>query len=186
MNKAETRLEYFDWLCQSVNGKYSPDISVYSDLLTYLNDVDFNYLIPMDGNRAEDGINLRYIFANEHGINQSVIASYLDVRPCTMLEMMVALAQRCEVSIMHDEVYGDRTSMWFWEMIDSLGLSDQDDVHFDPIIVDDILDRFIARDYEPNGVGGLFTIPNCDKDLRRVEIWYQMCWYLNGLLEKEK
>ena len=185
MTEAGTRLEYFDWLCESINGKYSPDISAYSDLLMYLNDVEFNYLIPMDGNRAEDGVNLRYIFANERGINQSVIASCLDVRPCTMLEMMVALAQRCETSIMHDEQFGNRTSMWFWGMIDSLGLSDQDDANFDPVIVDDILDRFMARDYEPNGDGGLFTIPNCDKDLRRVEIWYQMCWYLNTLLEKE-
>lgn len=101
--------------------------------------------------------------------------------PCSILEMMIALAIRCEETIMDDTSRGDRTSQWFWEMIVSLGLGSMSDDRFAPDIVDDILDRFLNREYEPNGKGGLFTIKNCEYDLRDVEIWYQLCWYLDSI-----
>jgi hypothetical protein len=55
------------------------------------------------------------------------------------------------------------------------------DGHYDEIYVTEVIDRFINRKYEPNGKGGLFTIRNVKEDLRDVEIWYQMCWYLNSI-----
>jgi hypothetical protein len=48
--------------------------------------------------------------------------------------------------------------------------------------VDYVLDRFLDRDYEPDGRGGLFRVKHTDEDLRFVEIWYQMNWYLDELL----
>ena len=48
--------------------------------------------------------------------------------------------------------------------------------------VDRILDIFLNRTYEANGRGGLFTIEDCPYDLRAVDIWYQMMWYLNTIL----
>ena len=42
--------------------------------------------------------------------------------------------------------------------------------------------RFMDGKYKPNGKGGLFTIPSCERDLRTVEIWYQMNWYLNSII----
>ena len=93
---------------------------------------------------------------------------------------MIALAIRCEENIMDDTSYGDRTAQWFWGMITSLGLGDQTDSRIDYIYVDDVIKRFLDRDYEPNGKGGLFTIKNCRQDLRKVEIWYQLCWYLDS------
>ena len=82
-------------------------------------------------------------------------------------------------AIMYDPDEGDRTSVCFWEMIHSLGLENMSDAHFNQDYVDDIIFRFMNREYLPNGQGGLFTIDNCDEDLRTVEIWYQLCWYLN-------
>ena len=38
------------------------------------------------------------------------------------------------------------------------------------------------RTYSPDGDGGLFTVRNCDRDLRNVEIWIQMCWYLDTIV----
>ena len=40
---------------------------------------------------------------------------------------------------------------------------------------------FLNREYEPNGKGGLFFIRNCKEDLRNVEIWAQLCWYLDTI-----
>ena len=100
--------------------------------------------------------------------------------PCTMLEMMVALAIKCE-EIMDDASIGDRTGQWFWGMIHSLGLSSMSDRVFDRDYVDDVIARFLDRDYEPDGRGGLFTVRHCSHDLRTVEIWYQLSWYLDSI-----
>ena len=83
---------------------------------------------------------------------------------------------------MYDPNIGDRTEQWFWEMIVNLGLGGMMDDIFDVEHVEYIVDRFLNREYEPNGRGGLFFIRNCKYDLRRVEIWYQLCWYLDGFV----
>ena len=108
-----------------------------------------------------------------------MITEYLD-GPCSVFEMMVALAQRCE-AVMDDPKIGDRTGQWFWGMIASLGLNGMSDNHYDEKYVKDVINRFLDREYEPNGKGGLFTIRNCEHDLRDVEIWYQLCWYLDTI-----
>ena len=95
---------------------------------------------------------------------------------------MVALAIRCEESIMMSPDYDDRTSRWFWQMIGSMGLGVMNDGDFNIRSVNHIVDVFLERRYAPNGKGGLFTIRNCDYDLREVDIWYQMNWYLETIL----
>ena len=82
---------------------------------------------------------------------------------------------------MTDSEYGDRTGLWFWNMVDSLGLGNMVDRYYDKHLVNDILYDFNNRKYAHNGVGGLFTILNTRRDLRDVEIWYQMAWYLDTL-----
>lgn len=82
---------------------------------------------------------------------------------------------------MDDPRKGDRTQQWFWGMVNSLGLGSMRDDIFDRGFVDYTINRFLNRDYEPNGKGGLFTIRNCDRDLRTVEIWYQLNWYLDTI-----
>lgn len=55
-------------------------------------------------------------------------------------------------------------------------------VYFDERYADKVITRFLNREYEPNGAGGLFRIKDCPYDLRSVEIWYQMCWYFDSIL----
>ena len=107
-----------------------------------------------------------------------MIASYLDNRPCSVLEMLIALAFRCEEHIMTDPDIGNRMGQWFWNMIVSLGLDAMDDSRFHEDRADYILDRFERRDYEPNGAGGLFTLNRPAEDMRRLDIWYQLMHYL--------
>ena len=94
--------------------------------------------------------------------------------------MMLALAIRCEETIMDDPKVGNRTKQWFWGMVTNLGLGSMTDDRFDRRFVDDVVERFLDRRYEPDGTGGLFTVRNCRYDLRKVEIWYQVCWYLDS------
>lgn len=171
--------EYFDWMQNLVCGKRYSDGVTYVKLLRYLHDTEFVYSIPRDENRASDGINLRFRFCHEVGYDDSRVDCNI---PCSVLEMMIALAVRCEEDIMNDPAIGDRTAQWFWGMIVSLGLGGETDSRFCMDYVDEVVDRFLNRDYKSNGKGGLFTIKNCQEDLRDVEIWYQMCWYLDTIV----
>ena len=121
MTKNELNDAYFNWMYQLVfDGRYSKKLS-YQKLLRELHRIEFTYSIPMDGNRAEDGVDLRYRFGYENGYSSSMVSAYLDNRTCSVLE----------------------------------------------------------RKYSRNGDGGLFTVNHSRYDLRSVEIWYQMCWYLD-------
>lgn len=142
----------------------------FRKLLIYLHQTEFRYSIRKDGNRAEDGIDLRGRYGE------------ITDDPCSVLEMMVALAIRCEEEIMDDPKFGNRTGQWFWGMINNLGLGSMSDDRFDRKYVDEVITRFLDRDYEPDGKGGLFTVKDCEYDLRDYEIWYQLCWYLDNIV----
>ena len=179
MNRDDVNNKYFAWLYDLVcEGRFSRQIS-YKKLLMYLHNTEFRYLLSRDSNRADDGIYLRYRFAYRHPEIYDA-ERYLE-GPCSVLEMMVALSLHCEENIMDDPAYGDRTGQWFWGMIVNMGLGSMSDDRFDKHRVSDIVERFLDRDYSQDGRGGLFTVTNCDRDLRTVEIWHQMCWYLDGI-----
>ena len=163
--------EYFIWLCNLIQDE-SMYVS-YDKLLEHLHDIEFRYLLPMDQNCAEYGVYMRYRFAGRD-------ADYI-VGPCTVLEMMVALALRCEENIMDDPLVGNRTGQWFWEMIVNLGLGAMYDRQYDGEYVESVINRFLDRQYEPDGRGGLFTIKYCDYDLRKVLIRDQLYWYLDTI-----
>lgn len=182
MTKNELNKKYFEWMYQLVYHEgYSKRLS-YRKLLDRLHDTEFIYIISMDGNRAEDGIDLRYRFGYEHKYEHPMIAAYLDDRSCSVLEMLIALSIRCEEHIMDDPDIGNRTGQWFWNMIVNLGLDSMTDEKFNVRYVDEIISKFLNRKYKRNGDGGLFTVDNYKYDLRTAEIWYQMCWYLEGVL----
>ena len=171
--------DYFEWLCEVVDSKrFSKHVS-YRKLLMHLHNIEFTWFIPYDDNRADDGIMLRRKYALAH--HDEELSDYIS-GPCSVLEMMAALAIRCEESIMDDTLFGNRTGQWFWGMIRNLGLSPMNDSNFDAEFVDDVISRFLNREYEPDGKGGLFTIKNCDHDLRTVEIWRQLSWYLGSIM----
>lgn len=180
MTKEELNDRYLNWMYQLVcDDRYSKRTS-YHQLFTYLYDRSFEFSIDLDGNRAADGEDLRYRFGSDQRYSDPLIARYLDDRPCSILEMMIALAIRCEEHIMEDADIGDRTGQWFWNMITSLGLGSMTDFRFDLDYVEEVVDRFLNRDYERNGKGSLFTIEHTNRDMRSVEIWYQMCMYLDA------
>lgn len=172
------RDKYFEWLFDKMcRGRY--EAVSYRKLLGFLYDTKFTYIIPKDINRAKDGIDLR---RRCPGFETDEDARYLS-GPCNVLEMMVALAVRIEETIMDNAAIGDRTGQWFWGMITNMGLGSMTDDVFDRVYVEETVERFLNRDYEPDGKGGLFRIRNCEYDLRDVEIWYQLCWYLEDVYE---
>lgn len=172
--KHETK--YFNWLCDLVYDRNSK--TSYNKLLKCLHDKEFTWTMVMDENRALDGIELRDRFVD--------LYPYAEIdfdKPCSMLEMMVALAERCEDHIMSNDRYGNRTGEWFWNMILSLGLTKMFDENFDRGYVDEVLFIFDTRQYAKDGKGSLFAIDSDDVDMRNIEIWYQMNRYLEEVPE---
>lgn len=165
--------EYYEWLKKYIIG-VDPDLYIYNKLLWQLHNHEFRIKLKNDKNRIEDAVELRLIFGH-----------IMENHPISVFEVMVALASRAEQSIMHDDILGDRTSRWFWSMIDSMGLTYYTDDDYKPKEVGDILTRLIQRRYAPNGAGGLFTVRPPHGDMRRMEIWDQLCLYLDDVLADE-
>lgn len=151
----------------------------YDELLDYLYDCYFSPNMEMDENRAEDGKELRWQFCHERGFDRDNILDEIGKRKkCTMLEMMVALAQRCESQITMDMDDGVHAERWFYPMLESLGLSGMKNGRMDERKADDVVNRFLSRHYTYFGEGSLFTVNNPKYDMRKTDLWYQAMWYI--------
>lgn len=171
--------QYFDWLRETVCGRWEPRNLSFHKLLAFLFQQDFIPSCEMDESRAEDGRDLRYRFAQEKSIPYAALNSATSGMSCSMLEMMVGLSIRIEEHIMADSEAGNRVGQWFWSMVVSLGLAAMDDARFNEGRAQFIIDRFNQRAYQPNGAGGLFTLISPNVDMRQLDIWYQLMAYLN-------
>lgn len=161
---------YYNWLIGLIGDDYIR--RNYQKLLWKLYATQYIWELDYDRNRAQDGVYLRSIFRTETGLITD------ENKPCSVLEMFVALARRAENDIMHDPDFGDRSGKWFWIMMQNLGLDVYDDYHYFDNEVDRILDIFVHRRYGNTGVGGAFRMQNPVHDLRKNDLWWQMNTYL--------
>lgn len=169
--------DYYHWLCEFVdinNSKRS-----YFLLMQTLHNKPFFWTVPNDDNRADDGIMLRTRFVKDMGYDDYAVKML--ERPCSMLEMLIALAQRMD-TIMDNLDNVDRTNKWFWEILGNIGLDQfTDEKYFDmggELKIVNILNDVLERKYKKNGQGGLFPLKKPTKDQRKIEIWYQMSAYI--------
>lgn len=163
---------YHGWLCRY----FGESCCDYSKILKLLDSIPFYALLEMDNNRIQDAYNLRIEYCKQFPMMD--YTEFLS-RPCSILEVMVALAIRCETIMTNSEE--DRTGLWLKYMLQSLGLDNMVDMVYDPVEANNVIRKFLQRTYEPNGRGGLFYIPSVGTDLRQIDIWYQAMWYLSAL-----
>lgn len=172
---------YFRWLIGLIGDQYI--CGNYQRLLWKLFCTDYIWELELDENRAEDGLYFRSIFAQNMGLSENDYMYLKGLgcdtsRPCSILEMFIALSRKAEDDLVHDPDYGDRTAQWFWEIMENLGLDLYDDYQFYEEEVDRILDIFLHHKYANNGSGGAFPIRNYTKDLRKTDLWWQMNAYM--------
>ena len=161
------------WLMQFVASDH--DISAYTRLFSELQSIPFVAVMPRDNDRIGDAELQRMEFMNEAGISLPVDIS----SGPSVLEVLVALARKLDDLIGYPESSPER---WFWYMLSSIGLVGYEDHGFVKEAVDEMVRRFLNREYAPDGKGGCCYFP-CGKDLREVDIWYQWMWFLNSLEE---
>ena len=160
---------YFRWLYSQVA---DPEVinpyATHWRLLRVLYTKEFLWHVPNDDNRIQDGKDLRFEFAGDQRIDEG----WLDL-PCSMLEILIALARKLAF-----EADG-RPAGWFWTMMTNVDLTQYSDRRrFSDEMIHEVLDRIIFRSYNYSGEGGLFPLKEADRDQREVELWYQMCAYV--------
>ena len=100
--------------------------------------------------------------------------------PCSVLEMMIALAESIDTYGSIDMLPIERTTKYFWLMIRNLeldGLVDSAWNYTSESYFNHKIDVLLNRKYEANGSGGLFPLQKPEADQRYVEIWFQMQSY---------
>lgn len=158
---------YFNWLCAKVLEDNNRD---YESLMQILYETEFVWVVQEDTHRVADAIELREFFLQE---TQSGGGEILDQRPCSILELLLSFADRA--SFQTDIPAND----WFWEFIENLRLDIYKTVSKrDEARIQKVLNTFTWRQYEPNGLGGLFPLASTDEDQTKVELWYQFFAYL--------
>ena len=183
--KNQIKEDYKNWLL-NLTCNWCAEHGNYSQLMMYLYSQPFYSVYPNDGNRASDGIEMRFRFIESM---PDLTYTYHDAYryltdSCNMLEMMTALARRCEDHIMGDPEIGDRAKNWFWGMIVNMHLDRMDDEHFDFNRTKRIVTNVLEHNYDRNGNGGLFSVNDKKIDMRKAEIWYQMNWHLGELFDQ--
>lgn len=160
--------QYFNWLCAKV---MYDEPGRNHDLMRVLHQYEFVWQVPGDESRAEDGKDLRYQFAQAANLP---VATGWDPLGCSVLEMLIAFADRCEFQTDQPVKY------WFWVMLQNLGLDEYRLVRdADVPYIQQILYVFVWRLYDERGAGGLWPLNHPPaEDQRGVDIWYQFFAYL--------
>lgn len=169
---------YFDWLKEQIMSDDIYELDDYGILITTLSVMPFTYVVEMDSNRMWDGLYLRNIFYDDHVAFEGELT-----QECSLLEMLVGLAYRMANDVFSD--LGKSTGDWFWEFMSNLGadyytddilegVSDKN--HRDDLI--DLLSNFMDRKYKDSRSGNIFLFKKDPKDLKKIELWYQMHYYI--------
>ena len=170
--------KYFDWLCDKAGVGYNKFTGKsYLLLADALFRIPFTWDIPTDENRAMDGVYLRTLFVLDYGWDELEC-----IGECSMLEMMIALADRLEFQT------DVRLIEWFFVLCGHVRFIEFDDKNFDKRAVDLICKKVCNHEYRADGYGGFFPLKcstGFDKSGTKMEqngteLWYQMMKYLES------
>lgn len=162
---------YFHWLYAKVAWRevYTPSTSFHS-LLYFLHCTEYVWRLSGDDNRAEDGRDLRSEFLAQSRYRVDETWMLLD---CSVLEMLIGLARRAAFAT------SKNTQEWFWIFLENLGLSEVSDASYASTPnLGEIVERFVWRQYDVRGRGGIFPLRYPQHDQREVELWYQFSEYV--------
>lgn len=175
--------DYLRWLAPQIRSNSGRS---YGGLLEIMFEKEFIWLAPTanDANRVGDGLDLRVEFCRSQNFAFSEVGAFLDkeapIPPCSFLEVLIALSRRLEFNA------GGSAEDWALQLVANLHLHRI----ADPVgrrkveRAHEILDTCIFRNYSPDGMGGFFPLRWPEEDQTKVEIWYQMAYYIDELQRK--
>lgn len=172
---------YFKWIIERLKipkGEIDKEhVDAFTLRMKELDKIPFTFTIHTDYNREFDGKRLRTEYYGED------LPNYILDAPVTVLEVLVGLAIRiCE------EVLGDDNS-WdlFGLMLLNLGILKEDGGTCKEEEIDEIIKKWLSREFDFNGVGSPFPLTKNDEgvDQRKIDIWQQLSLYLDEIKYSE-
>ena len=172
----------------------------YRFLLEVLWDKEFYFILPRDEDRGRDGLDLRL----EAGIEDPGIfgpCRILEVLIALAKRYEFELYNWGEMhryrkgknifsldppeeelsDELVDDVIRTRADL-FWVFMENLGLSEYNRKNWSHthvlVEIDEIISRWLERNFEYDGVGSPFPLKRPQKNMRRVELWYQLQAYI--------
>lgn len=165
---------YLHWLEPQVREE-GHQSRTYSDLLSLMHAKEFVWLVPNDDNRIVDGLDVRREFLREAKTpNDLSIEAF---GPVSVLEVLIGLSRRMAF------VAEGSAEGWAWQFLGNLELHRMSDPlsRIEVAQVDDVLESLIWRTYNVDGTGGFFPLAKPEEDQTQVELWYQMCAYVEEI-----
>lgn len=165
----EPHQAYIDWLAKQIEPNRQRN---FDELIRIMHAKEFVYVISNDDSRIQDARDLRLDCFREFKVKSYVDTDVLG--PISVLEILIALSRR--MSFMTSSPPGE----WAWTLLQNLELNKYSGriSRKEAQQIDEVLERLIWRQYEPNGLGGFFPLAWPEEDQREVELWYQMATYL--------
>jgi len=160
--------QYLLWLIHCVGAEE------YTKVCNTMQKIVFDASVPNDDNRAAEGKDLRRQFLEQHNYHTSVYYMWL-APPASIFETLAALTDHAEF------MTGISKDKWFKIFLGNLHIENCHDGRWSGAVsrkVQRALEMFNHRHYMPSGHGGLFPIQNSIYDQREIEIWYQMCAFI--------
>ena len=159
-------ITYFEFLVDMIDGRD------YICLLKELNKVHFYPLNHLDKNRV-------YEVRDEL---RGMVPSAPKTDYITIFELLVWLAHLYEDRA---KKYGepDHTATWFWCFIVNCNLNNYDDLYFKEnkeealLKIHEWCSKFNNRTYGRDGTGSPFPLKNTNRDVRKMELFYQLNAY---------
>jgi hypothetical protein len=174
--------DYFEWLTAKIEIPES-NPHTYNGLFRRLHEVEFVWHVSGDGNRVQDGRDLRTQFMNETRRRRSPDLDEIMHVGATVLEVVIALSIRTAFTA------GGVPEIWAWQLLENLNLHRAHDplTQMKANRVDEILEALIWRTYNRDGQGGFFPLSDdadsIAMDQTKLEIWDQMNIYVNEIQE---
>ena len=176
---------YLVWLLNLINADNYKGKS-YIKLCSLLNKIPFKPVMKLDENRSSDVQSLlreTYIQSQSdwYRLNNDEIME-LPAWPVSFLELIISLAMRIDLDFMREINGIDNTRIYFWVLVRNLGFLSFDDDNWNEDSIISVVNRLNIvqeRKYDFNGNGGLFPLENAEMDQRNVQIWNQLCQFVN-------
>ena len=163
------RHNYVDWLIEHIDAE--PLLDIYEQLFWAFDQEPFPVRIADDANRASDGLMLRKEYLAEGGILR------LDhIQNASVLETLVSLVDRVDYCLGLKMTKQE----WMEMFIHNMGLESCTDEQYAAMTdqtlhyIQRAIDNTFYRRYNTDGInGGLFVVPQTDKDMRRLSLFEQ-------------
>lgn len=170
---------YFEWLCKQVVRDRGQDVLFpYTIVCGLMHEITFNGRVPNDDNRSAEGRDLRFEFLENLDWRTAYVGESWQkflVTDGTLFEVLIALARRCDFQV--ELGVGE----WFFIFLKNLTLeraSNNDFALEHKTAIRRILLKFNDRRYSARGTGSIFPLKRAPKDMRKLELWYQMSAYI--------